>query len=101
MQLEGDNPVDRLTARRWLDRAFEAVSPDDQTLVTLYEMEGWAVGELAELYHTTEGAVKARLFRARRKMKETLIKFSRRSGLNKNGAKIMKEGCKCDVVKPG
>ena len=77
LTLTGDNPVVRHTARRWLDRAFAAISPEDQTLVTLYELEGWPITELAELFGKTEGALKVRLHRARRRMKHALLEFSR------------------------
>jgi RNA polymerase sigma-70 factor (ECF subfamily) len=71
--LIGDDPVDRFTARRWLDRAFAAIPPDDQALVTLYELEGWPLAELASLYGKTEGSLKVRLHRARRKMQQALL----------------------------
>lgn len=69
------NPVNRLTARRWLDRAFEAVSPDEQVIVTLHELEQWTIAELAGLYGKSESAIKVRLFRARQKMKKRLKKL--------------------------
>lgn len=64
--------TDTLTARRWLQKAFKVLSPKEQTMVTLHELEGWPIAELAELYGKTEGATKAALFRARSKMKGVL-----------------------------
>ncbi len=101
MQLVGDDPVDQHTARRWLKRAFEAISTEEQALITLYELEGWNIRELAELYQITEGTIKVRLFRARRRMKEALIKFSRKSGAAGTAPSNLEKGCPCNVVKPG
>jgi RNA polymerase sigma-70 factor (ECF subfamily) len=101
LNLVGENPIEAHTARRWLDRAFKAVSPEEQALTALHELEGWSVKELAGLYGTTEGTIKARLFRARRKMKEALIKFSKKSRLNKAARTVFGSDCKCNAVKPG
>ncbi len=73
--LAGADPVGAHDARRWLNRAFKVLSPEAQALVTLYELEEWTVGELAGLFDLTEGSVKARLFRARRKMKKALLSY--------------------------
>jgi len=64
---------DILSARRWLQRAFGVLSPAEQAMLVLYELEGWSVSELAELNGKTTGATKAVLFRARRKMKQALL----------------------------
>jgi RNA polymerase sigma-70 factor (ECF subfamily) len=71
------NPADRLEARRWLGRAFQAISPEEQALVALHELEQWSIVELADLYAKSETAIKTRLFRARRKMKEELLRLTR------------------------
>ncbi|MFH1688595.1 MAG: RNA polymerase sigma factor [bacterium] len=68
-----EDPQDVLTARRWLQKAFVVLSPAEQALVTLHELEGWSVTDLAELNGKTEGATKAALFRARRKMQRALL----------------------------
>ena len=73
------DPSDRHTARRWLRRAFEAVSPEDQALLTLYELEDWTIAEIAELYGKSEGSIKLRLFRIRRKMKKRLQVYLHRA----------------------
>jgi RNA polymerase sigma-70 factor (ECF subfamily) len=99
MQLVGENPVEMHTARRWLDRAFQAVSTEEQTLVTLFELEGWSIRELAGLYGINEGSIKARLFRARRRMKEALIRFSRKPKTDIAAARILRKECQCDAAK--
>ena len=73
--LVGNDPETAHAARRWLERAFRALTPDDRAMVILYELEGWPVAELAELYGRSEGAVKVRLHRARRKMKDALSHY--------------------------
>ncbi|MFZ5979981.1 MAG: RNA polymerase sigma factor [Candidatus Zixiibacteriota bacterium] len=70
-----DNPVERLTTRRWLERAFKALKPPEKALVVLFELEGWSVAELAELYGRPVGTIKARLSRARRKMLRELTAY--------------------------
>jgi len=71
------DPTDQLSARRWLNHAFQAVSADDQALITLHELDGWPLAELALLFGKTEGAIKIQLFRARRTIKAALHKQSR------------------------
>jgi len=72
------DPSNALAARRWLGRAFRVLSADDQAMVVLHELEGWTVADLAALWDRTEGAIKAKLFRARRKMKDEIVRFTRR-----------------------
>lgn len=71
------DPTDRLAARRWLGQAFQAVSADDQALITLHELDGWPLAELALLFGKTEGAIKIQLFRARRTIKAAIYRQSR------------------------
>jgi RNA polymerase sigma factor (sigma-70 family) len=95
------SPVDEHTARRWLNRAFQAVSPEEQTLLTLYEMEDWTVGELAELYGKSESAIKVRLFRARKRMKIALLDFQKKSERQENPDSERRKAEKCTAPKPG
>ena len=70
-----DGESRRITARIWLERAFKAVSAEDRALITLFELEGWSIAELAEMYSKPEGTIKSRLSRARKKMREELKKY--------------------------
>jgi RNA polymerase sigma-70 factor, ECF subfamily len=70
----GDNPVERLTAARKLEIAFRAVSTEDRVLITLFEMDGWSISEIALMLEHSEGALKMRLSRARRKMRQALAR---------------------------
>ncbi len=100
LDLVVDNPVDQYTARRWLSRAFEAVSPDEQALITLHELEGWSVGELAELLGRSEGSVKTKLFRARRKMKQALTRLVGAHDHRRRETTLWRRSTQCGAVKP-
>jgi RNA polymerase sigma-70 factor (ECF subfamily) len=67
-----DNPVGLYEARRRLEYAFRAISADDRIIITMVELEGWKIPELAKLMAKSEGFIKMRLFRARNKMRKTL-----------------------------
>jgi hypothetical protein len=43
-------------------------------MILLSDMEGWPVAELAQIYNKPKGTVKARLSRARRKMRRAIDK---------------------------
>lgn len=62
-----------------MDSALSALSVDDRIIVTLAELEGWKISELAELFSKTEGFVKMRLSRARTKMRKRLGSVHRRT----------------------
>ncbi len=68
----GEDPTDRYHARRWLEGGLRKLSPEDRTLVVLHELEGWPLGDLAEVYDRSEGALAAKLARARKKLKQLL-----------------------------
>jgi RNA polymerase sigma-70 factor (ECF subfamily) len=72
----GADPTVRYAARRRLERAFRAVSAEERAMITLFELQGWSAAELARLYGKTEGNIKVRLSRARRKMRKALVKQS-------------------------
>lgn len=100
VSLTSDDPVAAYAARRWLQQAFRVLSPHDQALVTLHELHGWPVAELAQLLNTTEGAVKARLFRCRSRLKRVL-----EAGLTASARLAASTetigGKSCAVTKPG
>ena len=70
--LVDDDPSDNYGARRWMKRAFSVLSTDERALVTMHELEGWPAAELVGVFGHSEGAIRARLFRARKKMKKAL-----------------------------
>ena len=77
--LGGENPVVVQAARRRLEVAFRALSPDERALVTLFELDGWSIAEIAGMTGRSEGSVKVRLSRARRKMREALGRYLKKS----------------------
>ena len=90
------DPAPAHDARRWLGRVFQVLSPDEQSLITLHELEGWPVANLAELFGKSEPAIKTGLFRARRKMKNALQKLSRQATRRRSTAP--KTGRKTDAL---
>jgi RNA polymerase sigma factor (sigma-70 family) len=78
-----NNPSDRLNARRWLERAFAGLSPNERALITLFELEGWSIVELSEMYGRPVGTIKSRLARARKKMRNELGKCLTRDNKEK------------------
>lgn len=56
-----------------LNRAFDALSPEERLTVTLFYFEGYKTAEIAKLTEVTEGTVRSRLSRARASMKKYLL----------------------------
>lgn len=87
-------------ARSLVEWAMRTLSTDDRALVTLFELEEWSVRELADLYGTPVGTIKARLSRARIKMRTALMRThpslagAKKTTLQPNEARI------CVVTKP-
>jgi RNA polymerase sigma-70 factor (ECF subfamily) len=98
LSLAGSNPVGRYTARRALMRAFEHVSPRQQALVTLHELEGWSISDLADLYGKSAGAIKVELFRVRQKMQKVLMNYHKKAV--SNDQICQKQENRCTAVKP-
>ncbi len=75
----GEDPVAIHTARRRLEIGFKAISSEDRAMVTLFEMHGWKISELAQMTGRSEGNIKTRLSRARGKMRKVLRRYLQRS----------------------
>jgi DNA-directed RNA polymerase specialized sigma24 family protein len=54
---------------------MSALSSDERVIVTLVDLEGWKISEVAELIKKSIGSIKMRLRRARDKMRKKLIEF--------------------------
>jgi len=80
----GSDPAAVHSARRWLQRGMAVLSADDRALVSLYELEGWSVGELAAMYRRPTGTIKARLARSRRKMRREIERYLQRHEKTQN-----------------
>lgn len=94
------DPSPAYAARRRLERAFRVLTPDDRTLVTLRELQGWGIGELAELTGKSEGSIRVRLSRARDKMREELARHHRKATLVESSKPERGESKACVVQKP-
>ncbi|HEV8683374.1 MAG TPA: sigma-70 family RNA polymerase sigma factor [Actinomycetota bacterium] len=65
-------PVDEVIERDELRRALAELPPETRAIVVLKDVYGLSVQEIAEEAGLTEGAVKLRLHRARKRLKEML-----------------------------
>ena len=63
---------DAVDERMDLERAIAALTPAARTVFVLHEMEGYDHAEISRLTGTTETALRAQLYRARRQLMETL-----------------------------
>jgi RNA polymerase sigma-70 factor (ECF subfamily) len=72
--LPGADPSGKHWADRQLTKAFASITPEERALVTLHEIEGWTIPELATLYKKPTGTIKARLSRARCRMRKALLR---------------------------
>jgi RNA polymerase sigma-70 factor (ECF subfamily) len=96
----GDNPLPVQAARRRLKIAFRAVSPEDRALITLFEIQGWPIAELAEMTGRSESSIKMRLSRARRRMRDALVKYFAQAGHQKRTETLNTEDKVCVATKP-
>ena len=75
MAAGGDDPAreaERSELRERLVAALDVLPPSQREVVLLHDLEGWAHREIAELLGTSEGAVRVRLFEARRRLRSEL-----------------------------
>ena len=93
----GSDPSGEYEAKRRLEFAFTALSADDRIIVTLAELDGWKISEIAQLTSKSEGTIKMRLSRARDKMRRRLSSVYRKStaGNTDEGTEDL-----CYVIKP-
>lgn len=90
------NPSDSYDARRWLERAFRILTPAERALIVLFEIEGWSIGELSEIFGKPEGTIKSKLSRSRKKMREEISRYLSRE----NSGKLAEGGRICVAGKP-
>ena len=62
-------------AREILDLAMQKLSPEERVVITLQEIEGKSLNEIAALTGSSAVAVRVRAFRARKKLKKALEKM--------------------------
>lgn len=74
----GGGSDDRVAARDLAERILATLSPKDRLAITLREVQGLEIAEIAHALGCTRPAAKVRLFRARRAMQATLQRMIRR-----------------------
>jgi len=96
----GENPLPVQAARRRLEIAFKAVSSEDRALITLFEIQGWSIAELAAMNGRSEASIKMRLSRARRRMRRALMKYFAQANPVKRKGTIESKDQVCVATKP-
>ncbi len=71
----------RTEVRELLDALFGEVKEEDRVLLTLKEIEGLTLKELAKIYEVNENALKVRLFRARQRVLKAHEKLKKRGAI--------------------
>lgn len=77
---------DRLDVRPVLERAMDELPELFREIVALVDLEGFSYHEAAEILEIPVGTVRSRLFRARRRLQESLIEQAKDMGLAVEGA---------------
>ena len=67
--------------REFLDLLLSEVSNEDRILLTLKEIQGLSLKELAQIYEVNENAMKVRLFRSRQRVLKAYEKLKKRKAL--------------------
>lgn len=71
----GDEALDRREQQQLLRRAMSRLSEKDRLIITMRDLEGMSYDEIAEVEKLAVGTVKSRLFTARQRLKDELIKL--------------------------
>ncbi len=71
----GDEALDRREQKHLLRLALSRLSENDRLIITMRDLEGMPYDEIAEVENLAVGTVKSRLFTARQRLKDELIKL--------------------------
>lgn len=96
----GHAPDRAYAARHRLEQALRVLSSRERALITLFELEGWPVRELAPLLETTESNIKVRLHRIRKKMRRALLRADRDNSETGEDRRQIEDDI-CVATKPG
>lgn len=75
---DGEETLDRRERQFLLSEALRKMNEKDRLIITLRDMEGMSYEEIAKIENIAAGTVKSRLFTARQRLRDELI----RSGLH-------------------
>jgi RNA polymerase sigma-70 factor (ECF subfamily) len=75
------NVVDHLAARQQVDQWLACLEERDRAMLTLKEVQGFTVEEIAEIVGINGNTVKVRLFRARQRIAEVMRRKKRAAGV--------------------
>ena len=75
-----EKDVEGNQAREILEMALQKLSPEERMVITLQEIEGRSVEEIVRLTGWSNVATRVRAFRARKKLRNTLLKMENESG---------------------
>jgi len=99
-QAGSHDPGASYDARRHLDRAFRVLSPEDQAVVIMFELDGRSTSEIARILGKSEGSIRVRLHRARGRMREVLARFQSTSTQESETEPALTKESVCVVTKP-
>src|SRR6516165_11168347 len=77
---QGPDVRERLEVQQQLERWLDCLDERDRTMLTLKEVQGFTVEEIAEILGINGNTVKVRLFRARQKIAATIRRRKRAAG---------------------
>ncbi|PAW77080.1 MAG: RNA polymerase subunit sigma-24 [Verrucomicrobia bacterium Tous-C9LFEB] len=69
---QGEAPGEAMAARELAGKLLEHLNPKDRVVVTLLDLEGYSVAEVAALTGMNGTLIKVRAFRARRKLRRLM-----------------------------
>lgn len=72
----GEITDDRNSKRTLLEAALDKLDDDKRELIILSRYEGLKYHEIAEIQQSTEGAIKVKMFRAMKELKDIALKLS-------------------------
>jgi RNA polymerase sigma-70 factor (ECF subfamily) len=78
---QGPDVRERLEVQQQLERWLDCLDERDRTMLTLKEVQGFTVEEIADILGINGNTVKVRLFRARQKIAATIRRSKRAAGV--------------------
>jgi RNA polymerase sigma-70 factor (ECF subfamily) len=85
--------------KRRLRVAVKSLDPENHALVILHDVEGWSMKELSRMFDKSQGNIRTRLSRSRKKMYKALTRFFNKSEQSEVKKTIQSEEKICVAVK--